>query len=66
MVQRMRFAYWIIKATDTHLEYVIVIAFPRQQWLSERSSVLCYKYIACLVWCEVASSSPSSSFQQKS
>jgi len=26
----MHFAYQIIKGTDTHLEYVILIAFPRQ------------------------------------
>jgi hypothetical protein len=36
----MRFACWIKKATDTHLEYVIFIAFPRQQRLKERSSIL--------------------------
>jgi hypothetical protein len=29
---RMRFACWIIKATDTHSEYVILIAFPQQKW----------------------------------
>jgi hypothetical protein len=34
---RMRFACWITKATDTHSEYVIVIAFPQQQWLRERA-----------------------------
>ena len=32
---RMRFACWITKATDTHSEYVIPIAFPRQQRLRE-------------------------------
>jgi hypothetical protein len=26
----------------------ILIAFPPQQWLHERASVLCYTYIACL------------------
>jgi len=26
--KRMRFARWITKATDTHSEYVILIAFP--------------------------------------
>jgi hypothetical protein len=36
----MRFACWITKATDTHLEYVIPIAFPRQQWLRECTSML--------------------------
>jgi len=28
---RMRTAYWIIKATNTHSEYVTFIAFPQQQ-----------------------------------
>jgi len=40
IIQRMRLAYWITKATDTHWEYVIVIAPPRQQWL--RECVQCY------------------------
>jgi hypothetical protein len=30
----------LTKATDTHAEYVILISFPRQQWLRERVSVL--------------------------
>ena len=34
----------------THAEkYVILIAFPQQQWLRERVSVMRYTYIACLV-----------------
>ena len=37
---RMRIACWIPKATDTHSEYVTLIAFPLQQWLHERTSVL--------------------------
>ena len=32
----------------THLEYVLLIAFPRQQWLRERFSLL-RVYVACLV-----------------
>jgi len=32
-IWRMRIACWIPKATDTHSEYVIFIAFPLQQWL---------------------------------
>jgi hypothetical protein len=40
IIRRMRFACWITKATDTHLEYVIIITFPRQQWLRERPSML--------------------------
>jgi hypothetical protein len=46
ITRRMRFACWITKATNTHSEYVILIAFPRQQWLRERASVLRYTYIA--------------------
>jgi hypothetical protein len=30
----------ICKNTDTHSEYVTLVAFPRQQWLRERASVL--------------------------
>jgi hypothetical protein len=30
-------------------QYVILIAFPQQQWFRERASVLRYTYIACLV-----------------
>jgi len=43
----MRIAYWIPKATSTHLEYVILIAFLLPQWLQERSSML--YYMDCLV-----------------
>jgi hypothetical protein len=39
---RVRFACWITTATDTHSECVILIAFPRQQWLRERVSMLRY------------------------
>ena len=35
---RMNFAYWIPKATDTHLENIILTPFP----------LLYYTYIACL------------------
>ena len=37
------------KATDTHSEYVILIAFAQQQWLRERAFILRYKYIVSLV-----------------
>jgi hypothetical protein len=47
IIRRMRFACWINKATDT--EYVILIAFTRQRWLCESTSMLRYTYIACLV-----------------
>jgi len=45
----MRITCWIPKATNTHLEYVIRIDFPLQQWLHKRASVSRYKYIASLV-----------------
>ena len=45
----MRSACWIIKATDTHSEYVILIAFPRHQWFGEGASEFRYTHIACLV-----------------
>ena len=35
--------------THTHSEYVTLIAFPRQQWLCERASMLRYTYITGLV-----------------
>jgi len=46
-------ACWIPKTTNTpntHLEYVILIAFPLQQWLHKSASMLCYTYFACLVF----------------
>jgi len=47
--RRMRIACWIIKTTDTYSECVILIAFPLQQWLHERASLLRYAYIDCIV-----------------
>jgi hypothetical protein len=49
IIRRMRIVCWITKAANTHTEYVILIAFPRHQWLRERASMLRYTYIACLV-----------------
>jgi hypothetical protein len=37
IIRRMRFACCVTKATDAHSECVILIAFPRQQWLCERA-----------------------------
>ena len=37
--KRVYIACWMTKNTDTHSEYVIFPAFPRQQWLCERASV---------------------------
>ena len=49
-IWRVRIECWIPKATYRHSEYVILIAFPLQQWLHERASVLRYTNIACLVF----------------
>jgi hypothetical protein len=46
----IRIACWIPKATNTLSEYVILIAFPLQQRLHERASMLRYTYIVCLVY----------------
>ena len=48
-VWHMHIACWLTKATDTHSEYAILIAFPLQQWSHECTSMLYYTYIACLV-----------------
>jgi hypothetical protein len=45
----MRFAFWITKATDKHLEYEIIIAFPQQQWFHKCTSMLCL-YVHCPSW----------------
>jgi hypothetical protein len=42
-------AYWKPKATDTHSGYVVLIAFPPQQWLHDRAPLLRCRYIACIV-----------------
>ena len=41
-IWRMNSDGWITIATNTHSEYVILTAFPRQQWLRERASMLRY------------------------
>jgi hypothetical protein len=46
-IRRMRFASFITKATDTHSEYIIFIAFPLEQLLRERASIL-RLYVHCL------------------
>ena len=40
IIRRMPSACWTPKATDTHSEYLIRIAFPLQQWLQEPASLL--------------------------
>jgi len=49
----MRISCLIIKAENTHSEYVTLIAFPLQQWLHESASVVRYTYIACLALVQI-------------
>jgi hypothetical protein len=49
-VWRMRIACWIPKATNTQSQYVMLSAFPLQQWFQERASLLRCTYIHCLSW----------------
>jgi hypothetical protein len=49
----MLIACWITEATNTHSQYVILIAFPLQQWLHERASILRFTYsvsLSCSYW----------------
>jgi hypothetical protein len=45
----IRFAGWINMVTDTKSEFVIIIAFLRQQCLRKRTSMFRYTYIASRV-----------------
>jgi len=49
IIRRMRSAFWIPKATNTHSEYAIPVAFPLQQCLKECASMLCSKYIVYIL-----------------
>jgi hypothetical protein len=48
-IWHMRIACSVPEAKNTHLLYVMFIAFPQQQWLHEHASVLRYMYFVCLV-----------------
>jgi len=47
---RMRVACLIHKATNTHSQYVILIAFPLQQWLHQHSSMLSILPVLCVIY----------------
>jgi len=44
IVRLVRFAWWLTKPTETHSEYVILIAFTQDQWLHERATVSLYTH----------------------
>ena len=45
----VRIACWIPTATNIYSHYITLIALPLQQWVEERTSLLRYTYISCLV-----------------
>ena len=49
-IRRMCIACCIPKSTNTHSEYVILIAFPVQQWLDESMSMLLYLTLPVMFW----------------
>ena len=48
-IRRMRIAWWVLTATNTHSDYLMLIVLPLQKWLHERTSMSRYTDIACLV-----------------
>jgi len=52
-IWRMRFPCLLTKATDTHSEYVILIAFPWQKWLARRRLYVTLRVHcrSCYGWC---------------
>jgi hypothetical protein len=52
-IWRMRISRWIPKATSTHSEYVILMAFLLKQWLHERAQVSRFAYIACTAFSDL-------------
>ena len=48
-IWRMPTACWVPKSTNTHSEYIIIIAIPLRQRLQESIPMLRHTYIACLV-----------------
>ena len=54
IIWHMRITYWTPKATDTHSEYVILIAFPLQHRLYVRALMLCVHCLSYL-YCNMSS-----------
>jgi hypothetical protein len=53
ITRRMRCASWLTKSTDTNSGYVILIAFPRQKWLRERTSILHYSTLPAMLYVSI-------------
>jgi hypothetical protein len=54
-IWRMRIECWLSKATNTRLEYAVLITFALLQWLNER--VLMLRYSSLPVLCNLSSGS---------
>jgi len=65
IIWRMRFACCIIKATNTHPQHVILIAFPLQQWLHGSASILRCTYSAFLDFASKIRNEKSLAFLQE-
>jgi hypothetical protein len=61
IIRRMRSACRITKATDANSKYVILIVFPRQQWL-RTFPVLSYQYIQSAKICREQTQKPSHAY----
>jgi len=48
IIWRIQIASWTTKATNTHSEYVTLIAFPIKQWLCECALISSYMCITCI------------------
>jgi len=49
IIQRMRIACWITKATDTHLQYLTLTDFLLKNGYANALHCYVHKYIACLL-----------------
>jgi hypothetical protein len=57
IIRRTRFVRSITKATNTHSEHGMLIAFPWQQWFCERASMLCLIYKISTILALISASS---------
>jgi hypothetical protein len=48
-ILRVHIAWWTPKATNTLSEYVIIIAFPLQQWLKARITLNVHCLSCCIL-----------------
>ena len=54
----LRVSYWMLKATNTHSEYLIRIVFPLQQRSHEAPQLCVIRTIVCLVVTSICTKLP--------